>query len=163
GALMLSPAALFADAGAAISTRDTERKDMALPDSEATDTKDLEARLAEARARLEQAAREVAELSSELGGPLMDKFLVFNGEGPPRAVIGVQLDPESGKAGARIQEVSPGGPADEAGLRAGDVITSINGTEMKGEGTARQVVQLMHKVAPESKVSVRVTREGKSR
>jgi len=125
--------------------------------------KDLDARLAEAQARLEKAAHDVAELSSEIGGPLMDKFMVFNGEGPSRAIIGVQLDPESSKGGARIQEVSPGGPADEAGLHVGDVITVINGTDVKGDSPARQVMHVMHEVAPESKVNVRVTREGKSR
>jgi C-terminal processing protease CtpA/Prc len=125
--------------------------------------KELDAKLAEAQARLEQAAHDVAELSSEIGGPLMDKFMVFNGEGPSRAIIGVQLDPESSKEGARIQEVSPGGPADEAGLHVGDVITAVNGTDVKGASPARQVLHLMHKIAPESKVSVRVTREGKSR
>ncbi|MFL6600186.1 MAG: PDZ domain-containing protein [Steroidobacteraceae bacterium] len=125
--------------------------------------KDLDAKLADAQARLEKAAHDVAELTSEIGGPLMDKFMVFNAEGPSRAIIGVQLDPESGKEGARIQEVSPGGPADEAGLHVGDVITSINGTEVKGDSPARRVMQLMHKVAPESKVNVHVTREGKPR
>lgn len=134
------------------------------PDADANaDTRDLEAKLADARARLEQAAHEVAELSSQMGGPLVDKFWVFNDEGPPKAVMGVQLDAESGKNGARVQEVSPGGPADEAGLHVGDVITQINGTDVKGEGTARQVMRLMHKVAPESKVNVRVLRDGKSR
>lgn len=127
------------------------------------DAKDIDGRLAEARARLEQAAREVAELSSEMGRSLTDQLMVPDGDGPSRAVIGVQLDPGSGKEGARVQEVSPGGPADEAGLRAGDLITGINGTDVKGEGTARQVLHLMHKVAPESKVNVRVTRDGKSR
>jgi membrane-associated protease RseP (regulator of RpoE activity) len=125
--------------------------------------KDLDAKLAEAQARLEKAARDVAELSGQIGGPLMDKFMVFNTEGASRAVIGVQLDPDSGKEGARVQEVSPGGPADEAGLRVGDVITAINGTDVKGQRAARDVMHLMHKVAPESKVNVRVTREGKSR
>lgn len=125
--------------------------------------KDLDAKLAEAQARLEKAARDVAELSGQIGGPLMDKFMVFNTEGPLRAVIGVQLDPDSGKEGARVQEVSPGGPADEAGLRVGDVITAINGTDVKGERAAREVMHLMHKVGPESKVNVRVMREGKSR
>jgi type II secretory pathway component PulC len=125
--------------------------------------KELDARLAEAQARLEKAAHDVAELSSEIGGPLVDKFMVFNGEGPSRAIIGVQLDPENSKGGARIQEVSPGGPADEAGLHVGDVITAINGTDVKGDSPARQVMHVMHEVAPESKVKLRVTREGKSR
>lgn len=126
-------------------------------------TKELDAKLADARARLEQAAHEVAELSSELNGPLMDKFMVFNGEGPPRAVIGVQLDPEGTKEGARIQEVSPGGAADEAGLHVGDVITAINGKDVKGERPAREVLHLMRKVEPGAKVNVRVSRDGKPR
>lgn len=161
GAYILTPIAALAgedtSADAFYFTSDDATKDL---DSK---TKDLDAKLAEAQARLEKAARDVAELSSEIGGPLMDKFMVFNGEGPSRAIIGVQLDPESGKEGARIQEVSPGGPADEAGLHVGDVITAINGTDVKGESPAKQVMRLMHKVAPESKVNVRVAREGKSR
>jgi len=161
GAAILTPIAALAGAGTSAdafyyagddATKDLDGK-----------TKDLDAKLAEAQARLEKAAHDVAELSSEIGGPLMDKFMVFNGEGPSRAVIGVQLDPGSGKEGARIQEVSPGGPADEAGLHVGDVITAINGADVKGDSPARQVMQLMHNVAPESKVKVRVTREGKSR
>jgi predicted metalloprotease with PDZ domain len=127
------------------------------------DSRDLESRLADARARLEQSAHEVAELSSQVGGEWVDKFMVYNDEGPSRAVIGVQLDSESGKDGARIQEVSPGGPADDAGLHVGDVITAINGSEVKGESSARQVMRLMRKVSPDGKVNVRVTREGKSR
>jgi C-terminal processing protease CtpA/Prc len=127
------------------------------------DSRDLESRLADARARLEQSAHEVAELSSQMGGEWVDKFMVYNDGGPSRAVIGVQLDSESGKEGARIQEVSPGGPADDAGLHVGDVITAINGTDVKGENSARQVMRLMRKVSPDGKVNVRVTREGKSR
>jgi len=126
-------------------------------------TKDLDAKLADARARLEQAAHEVAELSSEMNGPLMDRFMVFNGEGPSRAVIGVQLDPAGTKDGARIQEVSPGGAADEAGLHVGDVITAINGTDVKGDRPARQVMHLMRKVEPGAKVNMRISRDGKPR
>jgi membrane-associated protease RseP (regulator of RpoE activity) len=133
----------------------------------ATDTHtrdaDLEARLEEARSRLEEAAHEVAELTGQMSGDWVDKFMVLDDEGPSRAVIGVQLDPESGKEGARIQEVSPGGPAEDAGLRAGDVITAIDGTAVKSENTARRVMHLMRKVTPESKVNVRVIRDGKSR
>jgi S1-C subfamily serine protease len=124
---------------------------------------DLEAKLADARARLEEAAHEVAELSSQLGGPLVDKFMTFDDDYRSRAVIGVQLDPESSKDGARIQEVSPGGPAQEAGLRVGDVITQVNGTDIKGDRTARTVVKLMQKIEPEKKVTIRVLRDGKSR
>jgi type II secretory pathway component PulC len=125
-------------------------------------SKDLDAKLAEARARLEEAAHEVAELSSQMSGPLVDHMMSIYGEGPSRAVLGVQLDARSGKEGARIQEVSPGGAAAEAGLHVGDVITSINGSDVKGEHTARQVMHAMREVTPDSKVKVRVVRGGKS-
>jgi predicted metalloprotease with PDZ domain len=121
---------------------------------------DLEAKLAAARLRLEQAAHEVAELATQMGEPVLERFRI-SGKGAQRAVIGLQLDTGSGKDGARIQEVSPGGPAAEAGLRAGDVIVAFNDTDVKGEESARQVVHLMHDVAPESNVKVRVLREGK--
>jgi C-terminal processing protease CtpA/Prc len=168
GASILTPVAVLAATGkspdAVYFTSDDGNKDN---DARTKDldakTKDLDAKLADAQARLEKAARDVAELSSEIGGPLMDKFMVFNNEGPSRAILGVQLDALNEKEGARIQEVSPGGPADEAGIHVGDVITSINGTDVKGDGAARRVMQLMHKVEPESKVNVRVTREGKAR
>jgi S1-C subfamily serine protease len=48
-------------------------------------------------------------------------------------------------------------------LHVGDVITQINGKDVKGDEAARQVVHQMRKVAPESKVNVRVLRDGKSR
>jgi len=125
-------------------------------------TKDLDAQLADARARLDEAAHQVAELSSQMSGPLMDQMMSIYQEGPPRAVLGVQLDDRSGKDGARIQEVSPGGPAAEAGLRVGDVITSINGSDVRGDHTARQVMHAMRDVVPDNKVKLRVLRDGKS-
>ena len=124
--------------------------------------KDLDAELADARARLDEAAHEVAELSSQMSGPLVDHMMSIYQDGPPHAVLGVQLDERSGKDGARVQEVSPGGPAAEAGLKAGDVITSINGADVKGDHTARQVMHAMRDVGPDSKVKLKVLRAGKS-
>src|SRR3954453_3333128 len=125
-------------------------------------TKDLDAELADARARLEEAAHEGAELSSQMRGPLVGHMMSIYQVGPPHAVLGVQLDERSGKDGARVQEVSPGGPAAEAGLKAGDVITSINGADVKGDHTARQVMHAMRDVGPDSKVKLKVLRAGKS-
>jgi S1-C subfamily serine protease len=110
---------------------------------------------------LEEAAHEVAVLSSQLGGPLVERFATFDG-GFGRAIIGVQLDPSSGKDGARVVSVSPGGPAADAGIRAGDVIVAVNGTTVTGDDATRQVVKVIRDIKPESKVNVRVKRDGKT-
>src|SRR5512143_1011751 len=53
-----------------------------------------------------------------------------------RARIGVlvnrQANAESDKYGAKIDGVTPEGPADKAGLKAGDIITKFNGTSLAG-------------------------------
>ncbi len=127
------------------------------PDSNA----DLDVQLEAARKRLEQAAHDVARLSSQLSGTVIDRVMPYVEGG--HAIIGVQLEPVAGAAGARVREVSPGGAAAEAGIRVGDVIVAVNGTELKDDEPARQVVRIMRDVKPDAKVSVRVSRDGKTR
>src|SRR5213592_5192556 len=47
-------------------------------------------------------------------------------------VVRTDADPETDKIGARIEGVTPGGPADKAGLKVGDIITKFNGTSLAG-------------------------------
>jgi predicted metalloprotease with PDZ domain len=150
---------LLAMAGTSHATEEDADEDTAAEEAAEASTDKLEAQLEAARERLEEAAHEVAELSGEIGRPLMDRFMTF-GEGPRRAIIGVQLDPASGKDGARVREVSPGGPAAEAGIQPKDVIVMVNGTQVKGDST-REVSRLIRGVKPDSHVKVRVLREGK--
>jgi C-terminal processing protease CtpA/Prc len=53
-----------------------------------------------------------------------------------RGRIGVIVDTRANtagdKIGARIEGITPGGPAEKAGLKAGDVITRFNGTALGG-------------------------------
>lgn len=53
-----------------------------------------------------------------------------------RARLGVTVDTERNPArdsiGAELSSVSPGGPAEQAGLRAGDIITTFNGERLTG-------------------------------
>ena len=125
----------------------------------------LEQQLEAARRQLDSAARQVAELTAQLSRPVIESFTDWDMDGSMhgRAIIGVQLEATSGGPGAPVREVSPGGPAAEAGIHVGDVIVAVNGTEVKGENPARQVMRLMRGVKPDSKVSVRVLRDGSSR
>lgn len=133
------------------------------PAAEADEAK-TRAQLEEARARLDKAAREVAALSSELGVHGQREVRVIRTGGNRRAILGVNVDPESGKEGARVRSVSPGGPAAEAGLQAGDVIVSLDGESLTGGDDGRKaLVDKMRKVKPEQKVKVRVLRAGKNK
>jgi membrane-associated protease RseP (regulator of RpoE activity) len=116
------------------------------------------AKLEEARKRLDEAAREVAELSTQLGGEANRMVFIERG-GPRRAMLGVQIDGD--KDGARVLSVSPGGPAEEAGIKDGDIIVAIDGKKIGGENAGRAVVDEMRNVKPDQKVKVVVLRSGK--
>jgi C-terminal processing protease CtpA/Prc len=126
---------------------------------------ELDERLREAQERLNRAASEVAALASERAADAMERFSHFEDwQQPRRAIIGVQLSPD-GKDGAKVVDVSPGGPAEQAGIRAGDVIVLVNGKDVKADAASgnasRQVMRLLRNVEPDSKVTVRVMRDGK--
>src|SRR3989442_910779 len=60
--------------------------------------------------------------------------------------------------GVVVAQVAPGGPADKAGLKAGDVITSFNGTDVNDINTFRNQVASS---GPGSEVTLTVLRDGK--
>jgi len=78
-----------------------------------------------------------------------------------RAAIGVRVQtvvgPDGQPAGAGIAAVLPGGPAAKAGLRAGDVITAVNGTATPDTETLAAVLAGLR---PGQQVSVSVTKAG---
>jgi C-terminal processing protease CtpA/Prc len=116
--------------------------------------------LDEARERLDKAARDVAELSSKLGMRARREIRFVEG-GPRRAVLGIQIDEDPAKQGVRVLNVSPGGPAAEAGLRDKDIIIALDGETLPASEADRALVERMRKVKPEQKVKVRVLRDGK--
>jgi S1-C subfamily serine protease len=118
----------------------------------------LRAQMDAARRRLEVAAQQLAALSAQVNGPMMQRVEAF--AGPTRVLVGIQLDDSSGTAGARVREVSPGGPAQQAGIRAGDLIVAVNGTNVHGPEPVARVVQLLRDVKPGDKVDLKVLRDG---
>src|SRR5436189_2113093 len=86
--------------------------------------------------------------------------------GGSRGRIGVIVDPHADatgdKVGARIEGITPGGPAEKAGLKAGDVITRFNGTALGGaasedderSGPGLKLIDLARKLDPGDTVQV---------
>jgi hypothetical protein len=131
-------------------------------DKKRGDEEKKRAELDAARTRLDKAAREVAQLSEQLAMDSRRDFLFINTD--RRAMLGVQVDPESGKEGARVRSVSPGGPAAEAGMQTGDVIVALDGKVVSGgEEAGRALIEQMRTVKPDQKVKVRVLRTGKNK
>ena len=88
---------------------------------------DVERRLMEAEKRMAEAAREMAELTSQRL-PHMVR-VERRAEITSRPRLGVTIDGDAADGpveGVSVIAVSPGSAASDAGLRAGDVITSIN-------------------------------------
>lgn len=118
-----------------------------------------EERLQDAQRRLEDAAREVAELSGEVAGPRAFREFDFAMRGPRRAMLGVNVgSAEPNGGGVRVDGVSPGGPAAEAGVKAGDVIVAI---DAKPVATGRELVRAMEAIEPGDKVELGLKRSGK--
>lgn len=127
--------------------------------AQARDESELEQRLEDAQRRLEEAAREIAELSSEAGNSAMHRVFEFRMPPGRRAMLGVNLGgTEADGAGIRVNGVSPGGPAAEAGVRSGDVIVAIQATPVT---TGRELVKVMEGIEPGDKVSLELKRDGK--
>jgi S1-C subfamily serine protease len=96
----------------------------------------LEQKLHQAQERLEQAAQEVAELSVSISDEVGPEVRRMAHQGSrPMLGIGIDMD-EKGAApdghGVRVTSVSPGGPADAAGIKANDVIVAFAGKPVAG-------------------------------
>jgi hypothetical protein len=78
--------------------------------------------------------------------------------------LGIVMAPNPAAAGVRIAAVSPESPAQKAGLRANDVILSINGKTVSGNGTAAvdQARGLLGDLKKDQVVKLRYARQGKA-
>ena len=127
---------------------------------------EIEKRLEDARRRLDTAAREVAELSMSMSEHAVPQIRHFVGGGPPRAMLGINLAArgEEPAEGVAIASVSPGGAAEGAGLKAGDVLLAIGDKQLKRteDLSARELLMKeMGEVKPGDKVQLRYRRDNK--
>ena len=127
---------------------------------------EVEVRMRVAEESLAEAARQVAELSiRQLPRIATIERIMRGGHGP---VLGVTIgadDDDGPVEGVTILGVSPGGVAEESGLRAGDIITAINGEALTA-GNDREanekLLDFMQGVEEGDELSVDYLRNGKS-
>src|SRR2546422_205632 len=82
-----------------------------------------------------------------------------------------QPDSQTDKIGAKLEAVTPGGPAAKAGLKVGDVITKFNGTSLAGakaedeeeSGPGTRLVELARKLEPGDTVQIEYRRGSDSK
>ncbi|RJK98036.1 S1C family serine protease [Vallicoccus soli] len=72
-------------------------------------------------------------------------------------IIGAVLDGRFGGEGARVRELTAGGPADSAGLREGDVVTSIDGRRVDDSS---ELIVAIRALEPGDRVELTVERGG---
>jgi len=67
------------------------------------------------------------------------------------------IDNKEAKAGVSIDTVEPGGPADKAGMKAGDAVTEFDGERVR---SVRQFLRLVQETTPGRSVPVVLSRAG---
>jgi serine protease Do len=85
-----------------------------------------------------------------------------------RGYLGVQIQPVTAEIqeslslktqeGALVGEVQPGLPADQAGIKSGDIIVDVDGTQIK---TVRELQRKIAAFRPDQTVKIKVIRGGK--
>jgi C-terminal processing protease CtpA/Prc len=119
----------------------------------------------EAERQLAEAARQIAELSSQNLPRVMEIEKGYADLlGKPRLGVTVGGSDEDGPVeGVYVLGVTPGSAADDAGLRAGDVLTSINGEALsadKGKEAYKRLLDFMRGVQEGDKLAVEYLRDG---
>ena len=98
-------------------------------------------------------------------------FSFSDNRGRIGVVVKTDADAADDKVGARIEAVTPGGPADKAGLKAGDIITRFNGTALGGatteedqaSGPGMKLIELARALDPGDTVQVDYRRGSENR
>ncbi|MBT8086487.1 MAG: PDZ domain-containing protein [Gammaproteobacteria bacterium] len=153
-ALLLLSGQALAQSGEQQDARDAEAREA-----------EMERRLQEAEASMAEAARVIAEITSERLPGMIELERRFEFSDKPRLGVMIEGEGQEGPVeGVPVNAVTPGSAAAEAGLRAGDVITAVNGESMSASDMRqanKQLLNFMKGVETGDTLKVEYLRDGK--
>lgn len=152
--LPVTAALLFAGQAAAQSAEETREAE-------------VERRMHDAERRMAEAARQMVEITSERLPQLaeMRQRFEFISDDRPRLGVTIGGEEEGAVNGVSILAVTPGSAADEAGLRAGDTLTSVNGESLSAAGSdaaSERLLDFMRGVEAGDTLELEYERGGKT-
>lgn len=110
------------------------------------------------QARMRALASQMAALSTKLGDEARASALHYMADSR-RGMLGMAVN--QGAKGLRVDAVTPGGPAERAGLESGDIITAIDGKPVDGFGGNSEAALWQAQIG--KPLTLTVDHDGKSR
>ena len=167
--ILLPATAAVLLAGQVVAQTDTgsiEREQEFVTRKAAARNAEVERRMYDAERRMAEAARQIAELSNErlpqVGG-FQQRVQIVSSDRPR---LGVTIGGQSNAAvkGVSIVGVTPGSAAADAGLRAGDLLTSVNGETLgaaNSDDATTRLLEFMQGVEDGDTLDLEYIRDGK--
>lgn len=118
----------------------------------------LQQQMAALQTRMSELATRMAALSARIGDDANASALHYLADSK-RGMLGMAVSP--GASGLRVDAVTPGGPAERAGLKAGDTIDTVNGKPVGTGGGASP--DALWRAETGKPIALGVDRDGKSR
>ncbi len=106
-------------------------------------------------AKIATYAQLIAEATANLGAP--PDFAKVD-RNPPKVIIGIQMDDTGSDAGVKVLEVVPDSPAAKAGIQNSDIITFLDGKEVKSIDSLQTILRTMK---ADKEYPLKVSRDGK--
>ncbi len=161
--VILPAAAILLFAGQAVAQTDAENE--RLREIEAREL-EMEEKLRAAEAKMAEAAREIAEITKERLPRIAEIEKRFAWSSKPRLGVTIEtLDDGGPVEGVTVLGVSPGSAAADAGLRSGDILTSVNDEALSAESckvSNMRLLDFMKGVEEGDVLKIEFLRDGKA-